>query len=298
MTPQQEERFNHANRLYQEGRAKDARPLLEDLYDEVDASEVNHVLVATLYELKQYSQAFRIANEQAATFYESDNLSRLYVEVALKNQSYILARQFIAKRDGDGEELLQLVDQAEEAARKSMPTTIKQGVKDFYHLGDGSLNDQQARFNDAYQLPLKEYLQGARFILRDPYANYLVKASILQVLMELQVKEELTILWIDDHEYPVTPARLVLPTTEPVVREVDGYIAAKYGNSDPMTYQMLINEFHLQATFLYPFVNRTITDPGAWFAVLDPNQDEGDSTSISQARGWQQRIERLINDLL
>ena len=172
MNNEQEERYQKALQLMTDEKWLEASSLLEDLINEQPSDDVTKALVLALYRAKQYARAFVYFAEQAEVFTGDKGHARLAVHLLLHNQSYIAARLFITDLPLDWQDEFEtLIAEAEQTAEEKFQTTIQTALRSFYHLGDCPLNEQQERLGAARQLPLKEYLTGAQFLLRDPYAH-------------------------------------------------------------------------------------------------------------------------------
>ena len=186
MNNEQEERYQKALQLMTDEKWLEASSLLEDLIDEQPSDDVTKALVLALYRAKQYARAFVYFAEQAEVFTGDKGHARLAVHLLLHNQSYIAARLFITDLPLDWQDEFEtLIAEAEQTAEEKFQTTIQTALRSFYHLGDCPLNEQQERLGAARQLPLKEYLTGAQFLLRDPYAHQLIKAVVVDTVRQL-----------------------------------------------------------------------------------------------------------------
>lgn len=146
-------------------------------------------------------------------------------------------------------------------------------------------------------LPLNDYLVGAKFLLRDPDTHPLIKSSLVQVLQQLRLNEELTVLWLDEKEHPLNIKELKPLGELTVVKEGERLIAVRFADQDPLSYQTYLREFHLQLAFMYPFVELAIEDPDAWVQALVAYSASGNEKPILRAHQWQERINALVTRL-
>jgi len=66
----------------------------ERLYQDQQTADVNQYLVASLYHDQQYAAAEQVAAEQDGIYLQSGKTFQLRLDVALKNQQFIFAREF------------------------------------------------------------------------------------------------------------------------------------------------------------------------------------------------------------
>lgn len=297
MNSDQQIQFEKAQQALDQHQYSEAARILAPLNDEVDLFVINHSLVKALYEMGQYRQAWSLVNEHLADYQQSAELTALAVQVALVNHQMINARKLaLASRHDD--RLLTQIDQAEDKMRETMQQSLQGIQRRFIHLGDQAFNGQQERFHAADQLPLNEYVQAAKYLVHDPFVRPLIRASIIQNLQQLQVKEIITIYWIDEQEYSVDLAKLKPVDEYPIVIEVQKLLSDRYGQSDPMTLQTYLQEFYLQLTLLYPRIEETIVDAQAWYVALCAYSQTANVPAIQAAKEWQNRLTKLINRMM
>lgn len=293
MNSEQQEQFQQAQRYVDQQDFQAAAPILTDLNQQIDDLAVHQLLVQTEYELRHYAVAWHLIQEQPTPYQTQPNLQRLAFNVALCNQQFIPAR----KLAGENAAWLAAVAAAEVTARQTQQATLATLERQFVHLGDQTFREQQRRFVAADQLPLTEFLRAAKFVLRDPYANVLIRSSLLQVLAQLMIEEPITMLWLDEQEYTIIPAKIGDLFAHPTVLAINDLLVQKYGNQDPVTLQMYQQEFYLQLTLLYPLIDQAITDPQSWFLALTAYSQTDNDPQIQAAKDWQNRLGRLINRL-
>ncbi|MGY0337749.1 hypothetical protein ACW185_09580 [Limosilactobacillus fermentum] len=67
----------------------------------------------------------------------------------------------------------------------------------------------------------------------------MIKSSLVQVLQQLRLNEELTVLWLDEKEHPLNIKELKPLGELTVVKEGEQLIAARFADQDPLSYQNL-----------------------------------------------------------
>ena len=298
MTNKQNERLIEAQQALKTGETEKALHELATLNDEVDDYEVNFAYVKALFQSENYAQALEIANERRFEYQNSTTGIELLIKIELKNGNFIKSRLLVEHLPGThGEEFLKKIQLVEQEALVSMPKTLKTRQQQFFHLGDGGLLKQQRNFNAAFQLPLNQYLQGSQFVLRDPFVKPILKSSLVQVLVKLKIADEFKILWLDNCEYSIVPAKFKTIESQPIVKQVYQVLQNEYENDDPVTYQMRVQQFNLQVTLLYPFIDKAILDPQKWVTIMGSPRQNGEPSVMQEMRNWQERLNRILGQM-
>ena len=298
MNKEQTQRFQQARELVKQEKWGPAGDILDTLVEKTADPAATRLLVRVLDADHQYVQALSNVLEDPTLFWTDEASAKLAVRLMVQNQRFMLARLFIA--DGPTKwrpALTTIAEDGEKAAQASYQQTIQQRLKDFYHLGDGNLMEQRQRLRDAYDLPLTSFLLGTRFVLRDPFVHYLIKADIIESLRRIGVDAQLSYLWIDNQEYQVNPATLIAQDEAPAVKAVRRAIAEQLGDTDAIRYQMASQQLDLQLMFLYPRAIAVITDPQEWATVLVQTLDGQQLGDENATQRWQRRLMALISTL-
>ena len=298
MTPLQQEQFHQADQLLDQQHYHEAAQRFAAWYEEVDEFAINRQLVRALYEDQQYAEAAFYAVEHLNDYVTSKELMQLLINVELHAQAFVDVRVQLNALPKWHDEFIGQVEQAENEFAAHYQTTLNSQLKQFYHLGDGSFAEQQRRFRAASHLPLKQYLIGAKFLVRDPFVNPLIRSSLMQMLQRLHLTGKIMIYWLDEREHLIDLAKLSDVESIPVVSQVEKMIKRDFSQQDPLSYQMFNQEFHLQLAYLYPLVELAIPDAGAWYQALTAYSKSTDQDQdVVLAKRWQNQIARLAQQL-
>ncbi|GGI62773.1 hypothetical protein [Limosilactobacillus caviae] len=298
MNEAQQDKYLQAKKLVDEEQWQDASEILEGLVTEVDDSEVGRLTIIALYHTQQFTRACTYLFEYLEVMFDDFTDAQIAISILVQNELFILARQVISSLSQWQDELLSLVVAGEEKSRQEYQETLQARLRDFYHLGDYSLTEQQSRLQAGFKLPLNEFITGSKFLLRDPYTHPLVKSSLVELLCKLQVNDPVTIYWLDKTEYTVIPADLLPLNGLPIVAEGKRLISIKCGNQNPQTERLANQEFQLQAMFLYPRVEQTIVDIDEWINILIGRIEGKTIEEESDAAKWQSRLGEQIDELM
>ncbi|WP_373842872.1 hypothetical protein [Limosilactobacillus sp.] len=298
MDERQKRQFRRAMILIRQQKWQAASNILGNLLAITNTPVIVKKQVLVLVHLHQYIQAQNLVFDQPTLFLGTQVDAKLALQVLLANQHFIKARLFITGAPQTWQtELKQLITDSEQAAELKYQATIKQTLQQFYHLGDGNIRQQRERLDNAYNLPLNDFLLGTRFVLRDPFVQPLIKSDILEKLRAIGVATSVTYLWLDNHEYQVIPAQLKASDDLPIVHAVRRTLRKRLANQDIMRYQLASQQFNLQIMFLFPRITTVITDPQRWVAVLLATINGQKIPTTDQAVKWQQLITTRINEL-
>lgn len=298
MNEAQQDKYLQAKKLVDEEQWQDASEILEELVTEVDDSEVGRLTIIALYHTQQFTRACTYLFEYLEVMFDDFTDAQIAISILVQNELFVLARQVISNLSQWRDKLLSLVVAGEEKSRQEYQETLQARLRDFYHLGDYSLTEQQSRLQAAFKLPLNEFITGSKFLLRDPYTHPLVKSSLVELLCKLQVNDPVTIYWLDKTEYTVIPADLLPLNGLPIVAEGKRLISIKCGNQNPQTERLANQEFQLQVMFLYPRVEQTIVDIDEWINILIGRIEGKIIEEKSGAAKWQSRLGEQIDELM
>lgn len=298
MNEEQQAQYQHAQELIAEQRWSEASDILEGLVNDVDISDVARLTIIALYYSKQYTRACTYLFEYLELMVDDFADAQIAIDIFVKNELFILARQVINSLPKWRAKLLPLIQAGEKQMQEEYQETMQTRLRDFYHLGDYSLPEQQSRLQAAFKLPLAEFLTGAKFLLRDPFTHPLVKSSLVELLCKLGVDEQVTYYWLDKQEYTVNPCHLVPLKDNPLVIAGKREISEKIGNKNPQTEQSAIQELQLQVMFLYPRIEAIITDIGEWTDELIARIEGRQPLQKTAMSQWQLRLAKMIDELI
>lgn len=271
---------------------------LEELYGYHHKAVYVRKLAQALYLDHQYIRGMTYVWQAVGDFYLDKDSAFLALQLLLKSQYFIRARLFVANGPQKWrKEFTKQVKAEESFVEGHYQETINEELKKFYHIGDVPVSGQRNRLEEAYHLPLADFLNGARFVLRDPFTHPLVRANIIDVLREIGVSEELTYCWLDGREYRVVPAELQPIDTIKEVRAVRAAISERLENDNPQLYNAAFQQFNLQIMFLIPRIAAVITMPAEWADYLIAHLTGSSCQVPEKVIKWQQQIMEQIEKL-
>ncbi len=278
-----------------------AASYFEMAYDKKQELDLNRILVGTLYEDQQFSLANVYLEDFLDDYLNTEELFKLAINVLLKNQNFIYAREMTNFSDPRWQNwAIDEISNQELSTRSQMSATQKTLMQSFYHLSDGNFAKQRSRFESSFKLPLHEWWSGVKFLLLDPYINPLIRSSLIETAQKLVIDEKVDFYWIDKKIYQVNPSKL-----KPLL-QVDEYIKLKkmlddeLGSDDPLAGEMLTANLRMQTSILYPKISAGIFELRNWIDEMI-NQYQG-ADKISRMSDKQRKIfeqiEKLIDEIV
>ncbi|MBD1502738.1 hypothetical protein [Weissella cibaria] len=273
MTPEEEERFTSlvakGQAAFEEQSYGPALDALDEAYDLKQTPAINQMLTRVLLADGQYKTAQLFADEFIDSYLATNETAQLYVTVALHNQQFLAAREFIMWLPGTQRaDLMAQVVTAEMTARQTQQATITTIARHFYHLSDGDAISQRERLIAADKLPLDEYLVGARFVLLDPFLTAISRVSVLDRLRRLRVTQSVDMVWLDGGTLTVIPAQLEsienMVQYQAIVTELQSYERSV----GPAMIHGLAEQVRLMLMIAYPVLERVAIEPKSWVAGL------------------------------
>ncbi|MFL4497982.1 hypothetical protein [Weissella sp. MSCH1] len=273
MTPEEEERFAS---LVAKGQASfdehsygPALDALDEAYDLKQTPAINQLLTRVLLADGQYKTAQLFADEFIDSYLATAETAQLYVTVALHNQQFLTAREFIMwLPETQRADLMAQVVTAEMTTRQTQQATITTIARHFYHLSDGDAISQRERLIAADKLPLDEYLVGARFVLLDPFLTAISRVSVLDRLRRLRVTQSVDMVWLDGDTLTVVPAQLEsienMVRYQDIVTELQSYEQTV----GPAMVHGLVEQVRLMLMIAYPVLEKVAIEPKSWVAGL------------------------------
>ncbi|KGO31547.1 hypothetical protein Q757_06580 [Oenococcus alcoholitolerans] len=269
----------------------------EMAYDQKQELDLNRILVGTLYEDQQYSLANMYLQDYLDDYLNSYDLFNLALNVLLKNQNFIYAREMIVFADPQWQDqATKRVLEEEKNIRVEMAATQRTLAQSFYHLSDGDFRVQRERFENSFKLPLEEWWQGAKFLLLDPYINPLIRATLIETAQKLRINESVEYYWLDNKPYRINPAELGSLSDDPFYRKMKDILDRELGSDDPVANENLAANLRMQASLLYPRIGVDIKDPELWIDDMI-NQYHG-IKGFLKVPSEQNKLFDLVNDLI
>lgn len=285
-----EELTASGNLAFEAGDFQAAVDLFEEAYQLEQTLDLNHALVKSLDQSEQYAQAYRIATELPWHAYESRETQELFINVALHAEQPIAARKMLARYVGNPDDMLQGINQVEQQLRVEQSVKVKTLTREFYHLGEASLVAQQQRLQEYDQLPLDEYVFGAKGVLMDPFAHALTRATVFASLQALQYEHAIDMLNVLGETETIVPAKVKKLEKMTSYQTIQKEFIEQETQMDPIMWQGLVQQNQLMLQIMYPFIDEVIDAPVDWLVNLqDMMMGQSEGYSATKQGRWQEK---------
>lgn len=230
----------------------------------IEASpQVNKNYVLSLYKTRQFVKAEKIGMEYPENYLAEVNSFYFFLTILLLNNSYILAHKFIALANPSWQAIAkQRTAEAEQLSRDTTGQTLLSLTRQFRNIAESSLPEQNKLLEKANQLPLKEYLTTAKYLLVNPDTNQFLRVSLLETLKAVDLQESLEFIWLDHQKYQVIANQL------PQIEEIEEYqqvmTFVRESFDSRLDAKQIIDSIKLQLRLMYPYLDRVLTDPIAY----------------------------------
>lgn len=296
LTPEMQQLMARAQTEMKQENWHDAAETLATVYETLATFDINYRLVTALSMDEQYQLAASYADDFLMDYLASEPDFRMIVALAVQNQNFVYAQQLamLWQDDTIQADVLAEIRVAEDHARVDMANTFQTIARQFYHLSDYSITEQRDRYESARHLPVAEFIVGACYLLVDPYATPIIRATLLEDLQKLQVSEPVQYRWLDDNLYTIQLAELPLLTDSEIFEVIADYLDEKVGQDDPIALEMLAQQVRFELTLLYPRVDEVVTDPEGWVeASIDQYYERHNFSEMAEQKKWHETVREL-----
>lgn len=296
LTPEMQALMTRAQTEMKQENWHDAAESLTVIYETIATFDINYRLVTALFMDEQYQLAASYADDFLLNYLEEETDFRMLVALAIQNQNFVYAQQLVMLWQDETVQAAVLSDirDAEVRAKTTMAATFQTIARQFYHLSDYSIMEQRDRYESARHLPVDEFIVGARYLLVDPFAIPIIRATLLEDLQKLQVAEPVQYRWLDDEIYTIALNQLPLLTDSEIFEEIADYLDEKVGQDDPIALDLLAQQVRFELTLLYPRVTEVVTDPEGWVdASIDQYYERRNLSEMAEQRKWHETVRDL-----
>ena len=298
ITPETQALIDRAQLEMKQENWHDAAETLADLYESLQTFDINNRLVTALFMDKQYQLASSYADDFLAEYLDDETHFRMIVALAVQNQSFVYAQQLAMLWDDEQtqSEILDEIRTAENHAKETMATTLATISRQFYHMSDYDLDAQRNRYEAARRLPVADFVIGAKFLLVDPFALPLIRATLLEDLQKLDIQEPVQYRWLDEQLYTIRLDQINPLTSSEVFEKIATLIDDRLGQEDPVALEMLAHQMRLELTLLYPQTDDVIIDADSWVdSSLDRYYGQSNHTEVGLQKYWHDKVNEITN---
>ncbi|MCK8616882.1 hypothetical protein LNP00_00655 [Fructobacillus sp. M158] len=261
--------------------------------------ENNQLFAGALSKNGQADSALTIAKEYVGEYMGQKKDYEFYFDLCLDASYFIMARRMAVEsiEDADKERRIQTIEEAEDVARAERGDWIADTAWRFRHIAAYDALTQQQVYQDALSLPVDEFSEGACQALIDPDCLALIRVSLMTDIQCLFLHRVVDYLYLDGKRYQTVLCDHPKPVRDPVYSAARDYLNQMVGQEDPVAYQMLLDQLHLEMNVLFPQIDR-VTDPVAWvqadLALLNGQRFEGELPESDEQAAIHQRVHQFL----
>ncbi|MBW1605455.1 hypothetical protein [Lactobacillus sp. Sy-1] len=278
---------------------------LKKIYENDPSKKANLLLVKALVDNQDYLAAKEYMLEKINDYQDSEANFKLMVKIFGLNHNFIQAQIMIrsVKNGVFQSELQNDFNRLQREFINSHPDEINKMEMNLYHIGGAQLPIQQQIITESMNLPVPNYVDGAKGALSDPFLYPAIRFSLLDVLRELQFTQFIDINWLDKKVHRVNLFKLVPLSETMSAVGIFNVLERRFGQTSPTIFQNMVKTFNLFLAYLYPFGDEIVTDYSLWVSVayqmqkgnhLDLNQLDDDAKAVYD---WQFRLLKIIESI-
>jgi len=293
-----------------EGNVEKAVGFMKKAYALKEEETLNVLLVSSLLQIGSFREALELADEKKP-FYEKDEKRLLiYVEVLLENNRILQAEKYIkdqlASQTVQYKEAWIRLDESLEDRKKRQEEVKRKAeektVRELFSLASLNTMEQLSKISEVYSLPNDKLKSLAPQLFTNPYVHPLVRATLLSLLAERGVDEQVSYLWFGEMK-TINPKDTLPLEEDPMVKRFMNLLDNELAQN-PSLYQLVKNEVDTILLMLYPFESEIIEKKGVktWLsciiAMIEPEEYSEKSEFKDEYDSIEEWIENIHGELL
>ena len=279
-----------------------AKELFERAYELEATFESNTLFVLALSELDMWEEALHQALLHEKQYLMNEELATFYFDLLITAKDFLYARKLIASADfpdGFEQAILLKIQQAEELVGHMK----RQKSREIYQLVEKLPSEkpttQLSYIQEIEQLPYHEFIQTAKKLIVLKTVHVLVRAKLLESLVQVKEPTPVVYLTIDEELIEVIPKKMVRPEEQTSYQQIKK-MAEAYEQEDALMSKNLKEEFTMQSAIVYPIYDSYIGDLDKWFkqTVASYTNQPCEALSSSEQREFAEKRNKIITELL
>lgn len=272
--------------------------VFNDLYISHPTKEGNFYLTSAYFLGGQYQEAFQTVFDMPEAYEDEIEKTALAIDVSIRIQQYIFAREMIIRSKAKGDDvldLIELVEKDENEFRKHNQPAIEQMQRNLIYLGgSSSLIQQEEKYVSSMNLPYREFINAAQIALLDENVSPFLRSSIISVLAKLNLDELIEFIWIDGKQYKVKPSKQKDIEKSSVLKKIVNSFDEMDINDQ--TKQLMTSYAMVFISAIYPKLN-VIKEPEKWADTI-VKKTFGDDTDNNYPDEYYPIVEKYVLTLI
>nr|WP_242542477.1 hypothetical protein [Enterococcus sp. DIV1298c] len=279
-----------------------AKELFERAYELEATFESNTLFVLALSELDMWEEALHQALLHEKQYLMNEELATFYFDLLITAKDFLYARKLIASADfpDDFEQAILLkIQQAEELVGHMKRQKIREIYQLVEKLPSEKPTTQLSYIQEIEQLPYHEFIQTAKKLIVLKTVHVLVRAKLLESLVQVKEPTPVVYLTIDEELIEVIPKKMVRPEEQTSYQQIKK-MAEAYEQEDALMSKNLKEEFTMQSAIVYPIYDSYIGDLDKWFeqTVASYTNQPCEDLSSPEQQEFAEKRNKIITELL
>jgi len=279
-----------------------AKELFERAYELEATFEANTLYVLALSELDMWEEALHQALLHEKQYLMNEELATFYFDLLITAKDFLYARKLIASADfpDDFEQAVLLkIQQSEELVGQMR----RQKIREIYQLVEKlpfeKPTTQLSYIQEIEQLPYHEFIQTARKLIVLKTVHVLVRAKLLESLVQVKEAAPVAYLTIEGELIEVIPKKMVRPEEQTSYRRIK-QMAEAYEREDALMSENLKEEFAMQSAIVYPIYDSYIGNLDKWFkqTVATYTNQPCEDLLASEQHEFTEKRNKIMTELL
>lgn len=267
--------LNKAEQEMRAGHNDAALSILEVMDNRSFNKSVLFLLIRVYLQANKASLALRRIKEQENIFLADGDGIILYLDALILERNFIEARTLLSyvSNKKTYEKKLSKISNAESIFINEFPKTVKEYEKDFYHLGECSLLEQNKAIENANHLPASSYVKSAKFLFLDPYLNQMVRTTVLQKIVSAGLQVQAQFLWIDEKIVPIDTKQIRPLENSGYFKDCSRII--EEGTKEQELENLRMEQLRIFLSLVFPFPEKFIKSPREFVNELIEHVEHG-----------------------
>ena len=302
--------MHHALSALQDSDYERAITHMKKAYAIKDENSLNILLVSTLFQNGQASEALDYAEEKKSFYLTNEKRLLVYIELLIYNCQFLLAQKLLddeirlatSENLASWNNLKDTLEQKKLEAEKERHQTEIERKKKLFSLASLTPDEQFALIQEADEMKTDNLIHAAPSVFQNPYVHPFARSGFLSVLIDRRVNQSFSYTWLNETR-KVTPATMSTFENHPVVQDMYSKIEELF-ISNPSLKVLVEQEANAVLLMLFPFIDEAIQkeDITAWIYTIaegiQPEQDAVEQVSEEKQAYINSWVSRVYQELL
>ncbi|UQS82747.1 hypothetical protein MOO45_03645 [Bombilactobacillus folatiphilus] len=282
-----------------------AAQAFEEAYQLKPSFDLHQKIVQTWHRAHQDQIAWQLVQDKLDQYLTSLTSIALVLDIIMALHDFIGAQQLIQQNvsvlENKQSEFQTLVMKNQYHYQLNHLEDVKKLKRQILTILTYSLTKQSELIWGLHCLSLTDFKQCCQSLLDNPYLHPLLKASVTEDLVKLNLRQRWTINFFGElREFVPGRQRLIYQSKSLSVMQ--NLLVEKFSDGTNNNLDFCQKEMNLYAAMLYPFTDQIITEPDLWFQlIMERLNFEKSSQSLEnqpkavKVNKWLDELENLLS---